>query len=326
MTLYECKICGNQFISIQNMYKHQRTAKYCIEIGKKICSLTCIKCQNIFYNEREYTLHNENCIGQCDQLQIKIDNLNIQLMQLQTDLQQKNDEILQLKTELQTTKEYTEKFVDITKASATKPTTNTTNNVNNKFVLKNCVSNERIKESMSSLTIEDFKDGPVGLSNWAHKNFLYDSAMCTDVSRKKIMWKDDNDTIIKDYRGYKLCKKIFKAIHKDNYKLITKYIKKTTDYLENECKDPIERERMYNMIIKLHSIKSECSEASQGIINDFANKFIKNLIFVLADDENEKLMIDNSDSDNSDSSDSSDSDESQKIVFKKGPKMFTNPH
>jgi hypothetical protein len=87
------------------------------------------------------------------------------------------------------------------------------------------------------------------------------------------------------------------------------------------------------MIIKLHSIKSECSEASQGIINDFVNKFVKNLILVLDGNEENKLRISeidsdcNSEIDESGSSDSgsSDSDESQKIVFKKGPKMFTNP-
>ena len=326
--MYTCEICGNSFRTLTNLNKHQNNAKYCMNLRNSNDKTVCEKCCNTF-NNSVFDKHFLECKGKCIEKDKEILELKSKYEQ---EILHLKSEIEKLKVELQTTKEYANKFIDITTASATKPTTTTNTVNNNKIVLKNCVTDERIKKAIPSLTIEDLKEGPIGISNWAHKNFLYDSAVCTDVSRKKIVWKDDNDTIIKDYRGFKLCKKIFKAIHKDNYKLITKYIKKTTDYLENECKDPVERERMYNMIFKLYSIKSECSEASQGIINDFVNKFVKQLTFVL--DNNSPLMdeIDSSDESQSDSESSesdieveSDSDESQKIVFKKGPKMFTNP-
>lgn len=153
--------------------------------------------------------------------------------------------------------------------------------------LENSITNDRIKTYISKLTITDFKDGPIGLSNWAYTHFLRDSVVCTDVSRKKIIWKNVDNKIIKDYKGYKLCKKIFKVLHKDNYSTI-----------HNEIKNLEDSKEIFNnnkhIIWQLNMIKSECINIVEGIQNEYCNKFINYLLFMLNDD------IESSDTESSD--------------------------
>lgn len=317
-----CIYCNQTFLSTKNLNRHIKTAKYCIEIQKM--RYLCQKCNTYFQNINVYNLHIDGCQKKHDELLSQKDTSTYELSQkdIINELQLKNIElqlknaelnsiILELRSRLETTEKYTKSLLDITKASATKSTT--TNNYN----IQNNITTKRIRDALPTLTIDIAKEGPEGYSKWTFDQFLQGSVACPDVSRKKIIWKDSNDKLIKDYQGVHLCRKIFNAISNKNYKMIQKYVKKTKKYIE-QCNDVHQINSMYEIILKLESIRVDCMDISQGNINSFMHKFVKHLISII-NNSNECIsdtVIENNENDNSsDSSSDSSTDSYQTSVW-----------
>ena len=271
--MIECKYCGTNFESIKQLNRHIKHTKYCILIQQNL--------------ENEYNDNLKISQLQQENLELKTTNANIrnENSELQLKIIQLQQENSNLFSKLYTTEKYTKSLLDITKASAVK-STYTTNYIQNNITTK------RIKDALPTLTIDVAKNGPEGYCKWAYENFLYDSVTCADMSRKKILWKDSNDNVIQDYQGINLCKKIFKAISQKNYKMIQKYVNKTKNYIEN-CDDIYEKNIMYELILKLESIRIECIDVSQGTINKFMNKFMRHLTTII-----QKISQYDSDSEN----------------------------
>ena len=78
-----CCYCKKNFSDEYKVERHQKTAKYCIEIqNKKKESITCQDCEKKFYSERELRAH--SCKGILYQLREEINSLRLELNELKS--------------------------------------------------------------------------------------------------------------------------------------------------------------------------------------------------------------------------------------------------
>lgn len=237
-----CESCGNQYKSSFALTRHCKISKYCKVI---------------------YTLKNENneLKSENNELKKKIDNL-------QHLLQQKEEKLTDLYERM------TDTVIDMSKTP--KYVSNSTNNNNNRIVIQNCLTDDRILSAISKIDMNSIHNGAFGYSNWAFDNFLHDTVKFTDVSRHKLIWKNEDNEIIKDTHGAKLCKKIFKATKEHNTNLVKNYINECDAYIKT-CDNQFEIQQMFDTMSNITKTISSCSDIANGEINNFLKEFLKHL-------------------------------------------------
>jgi hypothetical protein len=87
------------------------------------------------------------------------------------------------------------------------------------------ITEDHLKEQAEFLTIDHIKDGIPGYVKYALEYPLKDKIVCTDYSRRKIKYKDEDGVLIDDPEMIKLTQKLFKAIEEKNDILIQEYSK-----------------------------------------------------------------------------------------------------
>lgn len=207
--MYVCKYCQTTFTAKSSLTRHQRRAKYCLQAqGLETKEYQCA-CGTSFSRKDNLQRHQEECkktdmsLQQPlqDNDQPKDNNLVQQFLDMVKDLQRQNGELQK-------------QIADI----SLRPT-NVTNN-NNNVTLNNLkpITDEDLQSDLDNLELEFILDGARGLANFANFYPLKDNIVCTDKSRKKIKYKDENGEITDDSRL--LAQRFFQAISERNKDIV----------------------------------------------------------------------------------------------------------
>lgn len=186
-----CEFCNKELSSLGILKRHQKTTKYCLSIQKKEIKAYKCKCNKEFNRLDNYKQHTEKCNYKPDDTNKTIDVL------------------------LTVVKDLIANKSSVTNNTTNKTTTNNINIINNLIPL----DTNYLKQQSKLLTLDYINDGPSGYARFIVEHLLKDRAICTDVSRKTIIYKGLNNKQIVDVKGLKVSKKIGTAIIEENTKL-----------------------------------------------------------------------------------------------------------
>jgi hypothetical protein len=281
MTDLTCNYCNHIFKNKSNLDKHQKTAKYCIELQKTqnldiinediidnnfennihICSYcnkeffrkdTLIRHINICKDKNKYEDENKNKI--ISELKIEIENKNKIISELKIEIENKdiiiyelknknentNKIISELKIEIENKNKIYNSLENIT-IRAIENSGNKTNIINNNKSNLSIINHltpltdSHIREKASLLQTKDILKGAESLAIFARDHSFKDRVICTDVTRRNFIFKDENNNIIKDPKGVKITKKFIENNKPELINLLTQY--SLTFYNENNFMD-----------------------------------------------------------------------------------------
>ena len=217
----KCSFCKKIFASKSNLRTHMSTAKYCISSRttstSDICTKVIFKCEGCdseLSSRQTLDNHKSKCI---DFIRAKIHDEYSKQITGQEKI------ISEMKTHI---KELESKLENIALKAVARPTSvvNTTDNriqqvINNLIP----VTDDHLKEQSRFLTLDHIKQGAVGYANFACEHALKDRVACTDLSRRKIKYKNPEGQLVSDPEMMVMSKKLFTAISEKNKELSDQY-------------------------------------------------------------------------------------------------------
>jgi hypothetical protein len=225
--MFKCEFCEKELKTKSNIDYHQKTAKYCLEKqGKENVNFKCNYCKKKFTKKQTLINHTEICISK--PLDDEINKLKKYILDLESQnlikdkIIEEKDKIIK-KSELKN-KELEDKLYKILEKAVDKPTTtnNTTNNTNIEKL--EIISPTFLDEQAQYLTIDHIKNGANGYANFFLEHQLKDRIVCTDFSRRKLKYKDENGEVITDPEMNTLSILLFSSIKTRNRDLTIKYM------------------------------------------------------------------------------------------------------
>jgi hypothetical protein len=124
------------------------------------------------------------------------------------------------------------KFQDSTKEIAIKAientgpkTTNTINNRNQIYQALQPLTSDFMQEQRQYLTYQDVKNGAHSIAHFASKHTFKDRVFCSDKSRLNFVFKNENDSIIKDPEGVEITKRFIEINRTELIRLLNEYLK-----------------------------------------------------------------------------------------------------
>ena len=218
-----CQYCNKDFAHKRNLLKHQKTAKYCLQIQRdlnvineeiKIITYHCIYCDKHLTSKENLNNHHRICINKIKKEFIEVETKNKDL----------SDEIIDLKHQidiLKTKNEMLEKQMDrsTTTVEEIAKQPKVQNTTNNKILIATPLdlSCNSIKETIeANFSDEYLTQGQVGVARFAVDNMLKDENgklkyICTDPSRQIFQYKSNDGTVQKDIRATKLTKALLES-------------------------------------------------------------------------------------------------------------------
>ena len=168
----------------------------------------------------------------------------------------------------------------ITLAAISKPTTQVKNTIKNCIVQNlSPLLEADMRDQAKFLTVDHVKAGAQGYAKYALRYPLKDKFTCTDVSRKKLAWKDCDGNLIYDNEGAKLSEKFFRILKETNLKLFREVINDLGNRydiaLTNEEHD--EAEAITELTNKICTWRTEAISAGKGDDTEIRNEFVKYL-------------------------------------------------
>lgn len=263
----KCEFCKKTFKSKSNLKTHITTAKYCISQRPNNDVTTSLKvifkCEGC-KSELSSRQILDNHKPKCTQLILKRteEEHSKQIIVLQNIIAEKDKQIQDLQNKLE----------NIALKAISRPTSivNTNTNTDNRVqqVVNNLIpiTDEHLKEQSRFLTLEHILKGAVGYASFACEHALKDRVACTDISRKKIKYKNADGQIISDPEMRILTKKFFSAIDDKNKELTEQYKKQLVDKMlskYHECGDDMKDEDT----LKLEKYIDEINKNMDSIIN-----------------------------------------------------------
>ena len=185
--VHRCEYCKTCFSKAYSLYKHQRTAKYCLEVqDKQTKEYQCSYCNREFSRKDIMLRHRKKCCDQTEGMHTL--------------------ENRQLQDQIEDLKQIITKLVD-------RPTTNVSNNNRNNVVMNlPPITDEEIANHLEHLTLDFIQEGAKGYANFANNYPFKDRLICTDKARKKLRYKDNDGELIDDGGGLKLTQRFFQVI------------------------------------------------------------------------------------------------------------------
>lgn len=304
--IHKCDVCSTVFKSKSNLYNHKRTAKYCLKLqDKQNDKFSCEYCEKFFTTKHSLDIHCLNCNVK-KELEIREtnDNYKNQLRE-----QKERYELLlkeqETKYEIKL-REQEEKYEmkmkdlqnqikELASLAISKPTHVHNKNQNNNQinqVINNLtpITDQHLKEQAEFLTIDHIKNGVNGYVQYALEYPLKDKIICTDYSRRKVKYKDEQGKITDDPEMVTLSQKLFKAIDEKNSYLINEYIKElqikynlvitdpNNDMNEEEVKEfDVKLNTLLEELFKIKGQRKDVYDISNGNKNETYYEFIKNI-------------------------------------------------
>ena len=256
-----CEHCRNGFSRTSVLYKHQRTAKYCMVLQGKIAetnsapvNLTCRYCRKKFTRKDVVKRHEKTCSEQ--------ENRTTQDTQL-----------LEMIVQLQKT------IVNM----ADRPIGPTNVNNTNRNVTMNLapITDQELQEHLQHLTIEFIQEGGKGYADWANSYPFKDRVVCTDKARKKLRYKDNEGEIIEDGGGIKLTQRFFQAIAQRNEEIINAEYRALHEEVQRIAQSGTAHDAdLTGLLTKashLQDLLIKCRNAARGEENELTKEFVNHL-------------------------------------------------
>lgn len=236
-----CKFCNKQLSTQYSLKRHQQNTKACLDIQKKKPDkLYICECNKEFNRKDNYKIHKEKC-----------KTIIVNEMSKSNDIYRKD--IMNI----------IDKLISV-KSNTTNNNIKTINIVNNLIPL----DPEYLKQQSKFLTLDYINDGPAGYAKFVTEYMLKDRVICSDVSRKTLMYKGMNNKQIVDVKGIKVSKKIGTALVDENSRICKEQKVKLNKELEDNYENASEK------LNKCHNSYIQLKKMSDGKETKFSNKFI----------------------------------------------------
>jgi len=278
MTSLTCEHCGYTAKQKSNLTRHQKEAVYCLEKQSKVKEcFDCTYCEKIFPTKFNLDRH----IKTCKVIKFDLQRINQEqhdrIIKLEVELKCSNEQVQDLKHQL-AKKEENQQHVAL--AAISKPTTQVKNTIKN-CVVQNLppLLESDMRDQAKFLTVDHVKAGAQGYAKFALEYPLKDKFTCTDVSRKKLAWKDCDGNLIYDNEGAKLSEKFFRILKERNLKLFREVINdlgnRYDTALTNEEHD--EAEAITELTNKICTWRTQAIGTGNGDDTELKGEFVKYL-------------------------------------------------
>lgn len=272
---YICEYCGSSFTLMWNLTKHQRTAKYCLEVqgvapdkSKKFNVYFCDYCSRKFDRRDVLTRHLTTC---------KQKNHAVTVSHAVNKAQKdQNNQLLTLITQLQQT------IVGLQHGTSGATTIN-----RNNVVLPNLtpLTDEDFHEHLEHLTLNFIQEGAKGYADFANTYPFKDRLVCTDKSRKKLKYKDGDGEVVEDGGGIKLTQRFFQAIAPRNEEIINaeyRSIQQKVQQIADEgSAATADLTGLLTKATYLQELLVKCHGAARGEENELTKEFVNHLTKML---------------------------------------------
>ena len=229
---FNCEYCKTIFDTKAILKKHQKSAKYCLEIQNKILennnSHKCRACDKLFSQKSNLTRHEKSCIyifkNENEELKKIINEKDIEFqkqlnekeIEFKRQLNEKESEITSLKEEIISYKSKIEIYKedkDCLHKIALQPKTNNNNNITNNLGILNLDTLTRnFQSALENISADDILDGQKSIARLVAPCFIEEDGTkllsCSDISRSIFAYKDASGSVIKDLQCAKIAKTI----------------------------------------------------------------------------------------------------------------------
>ena len=285
--MFVCDTCQHKFASKSTLWHHRKSAKYCLKMrGEQIPELLCTGCGSVFTRKPDLNRHGKNCkVNKTKQIYEKRINTLVT-----ENTKYKEREVYHLNTISKLESQVSvlqDRLATIAEKAATKPTTINTR-INKQVNQLLPLTQEYIESQVPNLTIDHIKRGAQGYADFAFEFALKDRIMCTDFSRRRGKYKDEDGNVIDDPEMKKVSKQFFQAIHDHNTTLTNQYgqelYNKLTDILQNagdeltqEETDKLQltQQRILQEISKVNTSRIDVTDIAKGKKSDLLPEFVK---------------------------------------------------
>lgn len=247
--IYKCEFCGQDFKSKCNLGTHKKNAKYCLELQGKQNSdkYTCDFCCKTFTSFHNLQIHHNSCRNRqkhdydekCEQIKKFYEEKLSEKDRHIQEIKLYSEKLFQEKAELK------EQIADLQNKLyelASRPqvvNSNSNNTTNNKVMNLQMITPEHLNSQAQYLTMDHIKRGALGYGEYFLEYPLKDRVVCTDFSRRKLKYKNENGEIVTDPELTNLSESLFKSIKERNKELAMQYTKEITERFANK-NDPAE--------------------------------------------------------------------------------------
>ena len=203
----ECEYCNQLLANACSLKQHQKTAKYCLKKqGHKTLNV-CKFCRKSFTRKDVLTKHLKICKSKKIVVEQSIQKTNNEKDKLITELE---DKIGLLETENKALQQTINKLsADLLKSANLRITDERIQKLNN---LVN-MTDEYFIQQKQYLTIEHLIQGIDGVVQFMAEHIFKNGLVCADLSRKKILYKDENHKMITEIGFLNLGSRVCEAIH-----------------------------------------------------------------------------------------------------------------
>jgi hypothetical protein len=266
----ECEVCKNKFSSKPNLIHHQKTAGYCLKMRdsteyKK--SYICEFCKKEYTSKFRLTTHLIKCLENSSELIELRDELKLIKNSDKNSVTQISFLYDELKKRDNTIKDLQKQIENIAIQAVKRPTTSNRTNITNYIQNMKPVTDEHLLDNVQHLTIEHIKKGVEGYAEYALEYPLKDRLICSDFSRRKVKFKDNDGNVITDPEMNTLARKFFHSIKEKNKELICRSA--------NELKEKLGDDNVMETVVKMFDYKSDIEKGSDGEKTDFHHDFVK---------------------------------------------------
>ena len=255
---YKCEFCNTLFSKKYSMYKHQRTARYCLALqDKPLEKYNCISC-NKFYSRRDALLrHQKEC---------------------EKDLKNSNQDELLLKV----IDKYGEMVKDLQKQISDLAINRQASNSNNRNMVMNNlqpITDANLQEHLEHLSLDFIKLGAKGYADFAGNYPLKDKVICTDKARKKLKYKNEEGLLTDD--GRTLAQRFFQAISERNSTILNQAYANLHHERQGIVADnragEVDVTEILTKATALQDILIKSERVARGEDDDFAQEFLSHL-------------------------------------------------
>ena len=287
---FKCTYCNKEFLNKYTLQNHINTAKYCIKLrdnyNKNIKEYICGYCNKNLTSQQNLDIHISKCeVKKENEKEDKLKELREQISVLENKLKKQEESYENKILILQ------DKLENLAITAIKRPTIQNTQKRYN-TIINNLtpITEEHLKEQAQYLTLDHIKNGVDGYVKYALDHPLKDKIICTDFSRRKVKYKDEEGNVVDDPEMVNLTQKLFRAIQDKNSILITEYIMELKDKFDVLVMDPNNNmneeesedygNRMNILTDELYKIKDqkkEFNEIVKGNKNEIYQRYIKDV-------------------------------------------------
>lgn len=265
----ECQYCKNKFSNKSNLLLHQRRAKYCLELrGLQDNKFSCT-CSKVYTSKENLYNHQKSCVVfNVKEVEEKKEDEKSILLNI---IEEQKEHIRELEGRLENI---------AIKSSTKSSTTNNTQMINNYIANMQPITEEHLRECAENLTLEHIKKGADGYAEYALAFPFKDKIACTDSSRYKFKFKNEEGNVVTDIELRNLAEKFFKSIVNQNNTLTCAYGQQLFQHWNRSNIQEIDR---------VISLEQQVRKSSEGEKTDLQQNWVKSISAKTVSDYFQKL-------------------------------------